>query len=310
MPDRTIGEVALSKTVRFVFAVAIWQGQARGSIRKFVQTAKYTGPAKSGLFLKGELLAQLHGALKGLARTVPAGDGTLVATVGKNRGSEIRVTMVAPDGGAGLPSVDVREYVETASYTGPTPKGIRFPWDKLAPVVQLMEVLLKELGTETAGEVTLFPDVQPGWVEQTQKPAREAPTEAAIDEFSLGGLKCFPNDFVDACEATAVQLPDCALKVTHHLDGHHVVTTGEGFDHRVRNEVEGKFLVYAHQRGARTLAVPKTMFLVFKAVAAYEKYCRELRQDLVRKLERKSGNRHLAEYQAKQIFQTHGLPML
>jgi hypothetical protein len=52
------------------------------------------------------------------------------------------------------------------------------------------------------------------------------------------------------------------------------------------------------------------MFKVFCTVAGYEKYCRELRQKLVQDLELRCHNRQLAEYQARDIFESHGLPVL
>jgi hypothetical protein len=83
-----------------------------------------------------------------------------------------------------------------------------------------------------------------------------------------------------------------------------------GFRQPVRNEVEGKFLIYAQKRGQREIQLPKEMFKVFSTVAGYEKYCRELRQELVHHLELRCRNRQLAEYQARDIFESHGLPAL
>jgi hypothetical protein len=51
------------------------------------------------------------------------------------------------------------------------------------------------------------------------------------------------------------------------------------------------------------------MFKVFSAVANYEKFCRELRQKLVRDLEARSRNRALAEHMARDTFESHGLPI-
>ena len=51
------------------------------------------------------------------------------------------------------------------------------------------------------------------------------------------------------------------------------------------------------------------MFKVFSAVAGYEKYCRELRQKLVRNLEARTHNRTLAEHMTQETLQTHGLPL-
>ena len=104
-------------------------------------------------------------------------------------------------------------------------------------------------------------------------------------------------------------MPDETLTISQDREGHHFAANISGFRHPVRNEVEGKFLVYAQQRGQRQIHLPKEMFRVFSTVAGYEKYCRELRQKLVHDLEQRCHNRQLAEYQARDILESHGLPV-
>ena len=60
-----------------------------------------------------------------------------------------------------LPSVDIREFVDTPGYVGPTKAGVRFPWNKLKQFVQLTEVLVQQLGAAASSDTPLFPNVQP-----------------------------------------------------------------------------------------------------------------------------------------------------
>src|SRR5580704_2801245 len=164
MADREIGFIELSGTTRIVFSVGTWKGQPRGSFRKFVASEKYTGPTKSGFSLTGAMLLQLLQPLRSLQATIPAHGEAVFASVAKTSESEIRITVIPPDGGAALPSVDIREFLDTPGYTGPTKKGVRLTWDKLKQFVQLLETVAHELGAATKAETTLFPDVQPAWL--------------------------------------------------------------------------------------------------------------------------------------------------
>lgn len=131
MADREIGFVELTATTRIIFAVGSWKGQSRGSIRKFIASDKYAGPTKSGMSLDGATLAGLLAALRALQSAVPTSDPNQFVSVGKTRDWEIRIAIIPPDEDTRLPSVDIREFVDTARYTGPTKAGVRFGWDKL-----------------------------------------------------------------------------------------------------------------------------------------------------------------------------------
>src|SRR5947207_1675878 len=120
MADREIGHVQLTATTRIIFAIGSWKGQSRGSIRKFVTSDKYAGPTKSGMSLDGATVAQLLAALRSLQSTVPTKDQSQHISVGKSSDWEIRVAVIPADEESNLPSVDVREFVETSRYTGPT----------------------------------------------------------------------------------------------------------------------------------------------------------------------------------------------
>jgi hypothetical protein len=188
-----------------------------------------------------------------------------------------------------LPNVDVREFVNTPEYQGPTKQGIRFPWDKLAQVVEFMEVQITAIGKAADGEGS-FGDLQGVLLPTPAKPLTVPPPVAAEASVSAD-FRSFPADF----------LPSKATKF---------VTADGGFEHSVRNESEGKFFVYAHQSGVRNLKLPTEMIHIFGTVSRYETYARELRRHLEAKLARQCGNRPLAEYQARQLLIAHGVPLL
>jgi hypothetical protein len=307
--DKEIGYIELTATTRIVFSVGSWKGQSRASIRKFVVTDRYTGPTKSGMSLDGPTVVQLLVALRKLQSAVPVKGQDYFISACNTGDWEIRVGIIQPDEEHNLPSVDIREFVDTPRYTGPTKAGVRFPWNKLKEFVQLTEVLVQQLGGQASTETPLFPNAQPEWVTQTEKPPPKPPAPHGFDAASL---KAFPDDFLPAgkLEVEQVALPADALKIAQDRDGHHFVTDDSTFHRPVRNEVEGKFLIYAQNRGQRQVRLPKEMFKVFSTVAGYEKYCRELRQKLIRDLESRSKNRALSEHIARETFDSHGLPYI
>jgi len=124
------------------------------------------------------------------------------------------------------------------------------------------------------------------------------------------GLKSFPTDFLigEIGPVRSVDLPEEELVVRRLPDGGYVVESHFGFRHDVRNETEGMFILYAHTRGTRTLDLPDEMIHLFKAVAGYRGYLRDLWQDLYRGYGRECGDRAAAFNHAKTAFETLGLP--
>ena len=310
MADREIGFVQLTETTRIIFSVGSWKGKSRGSIRKFIATDKYSGPTKSGLSLDGATVVQLLAALRALHSTVPAKDQKQHISVAKTHDWEIRIAIVPPDEDRALPSIDIREFVETPGYTGPTKKGVRFPWDRLKQFVQLVEVLVQQLGAVASSETTLFPEVQPQWIADSKRTHGTIEHKSVPHGFDASTLKPFPDAFLPQgkFDLEIVRLPPNRLKIAQDRDGHYFVTDDSSFRRQVRNEVEGKFFAYAQLRGDSELRLPTEMFKVFSAVAGYEKYCRELQRKTVRDLELRSRNRNLAEHIAREVFEAHGLP--
>jgi len=311
MADREIGYIELTATTRIIFAVGSWKGQSRAGIRKFVTSAKYAGPTKSGMSLDGATVVQLLAALRALQATIPTNDPNQHVSVGKTRDWEIRIAIVPPDEDSRLPSVDIREFVDTSTYVGPTKKGVRFSWDKLKQFSQLAEVLVQQLGVAASSETTLFPDMKPQWVTDAKETLGAGEHKPAPNGFDPASIKSFPAAFlpVGKFEVEPIKLPSSPLQIGQDRSAHYFVTDDSGFHRPVRNEVEGKFFLYSQRCGATELSLPKEMIKVFSAVAGYEKYCRELRNKLIRDFEARSRNRALAEHMAQETMQNYGLPI-
>lgn len=314
MSDERLGGISLSGSAELVFSVGAWKGQPRASVRKFVASARYTGATPSGLSLRGDVLAGILESLEQIERQVAVRSAGQMARVAKSGQAEIVISMVAAEGRDSLPSVDVREFVQTANYTGPTKKGVRFTWDKLPDVIALMRLQIQRLGAEECRQPTLFPEARPQWVEHTKniEPAGKSPRDAVLADLLPNGPKRFPEDFLKEAtgKSIVVDLPTELISVTQERDGHYALRSEFGFSRTVRNAVEGSFFVYAQLRGLRSVAVPGEMIELFRAVKAYENYLRDLQRSLLLGYQRQSDNRAVAEHQARRVCKDHGLPWL
>lgn len=313
MNEDAVGSIDLGSSSRLVFTLSWWKGRQYAHVRKFVETSRYTGPTKSGLAMAGEIILSLVETLNRLKAEVPGAEQKTFAKIGKNDSTEIVIAMIPPDDLKSLPSVDIREYVETSGYQGPTKKGVRFGWDKLPEFITILQALACKFGKAEGGQPTLFPEAKPGWVKdaealgQDSKPARDS----VVAELLPDGPKGFPGAFAHTKAAVGlVELPVEPVSVTQLPTGEYVVRSDFGFQYPVRNPSEGNFILYAYMRGHRKIEVPKEMIEIFKAVKAYENYLRDLRHALLQAYERKSGHRPIAEHQTRELFNTLGLPWL
>jgi hypothetical protein len=309
--DSVIGTIQLTRTTSLVFSVRPWKGRMLAHVRKFVSGEKYEGPTKSGLAMGGDVLMSVIDELTRLKAEAPGAKEKQFAKVHKGGDSEIVVSVIPPNDLQALPSVDVREYVDSETYTGPTKKGVRFAWDKLTEFIGLLETQARQLGSNEKAQPVLFADAHPNWV----KDAEEAGTDkghggdSVLHELLPHGPKEFPGEFLDGVNETVVlELPAEPISVVVLPGGKYAVQSNLGFRHDVRNPIEGNFIYYAHVRGLKAVPVPTAMIEVFRAVKAYENYVRDLRHALLKAYERKSGHRPMAKHQTREAFKSYGLP--
>lgn len=312
--DDVLGSIDLSHSTQLIFSIRPWKGRTYASIRKVVDTARYRGFTKSGMLLLPDLLVEVIGVLHRLQSSTPKAQQQEFERITKYDSADIVITLVIPDDLKSLPSVDVREYVNKPGYTGPTKKGVRFPFDKLGEVIALLQLQADHLGTKTQDQPTLFEGAEPKWVKKAEAVKETDPLAADdIHNGLLGGnVKDFPDAFLEGVllKKEAITLPDDTLDSAALAGGRHVVHSKFGFEYEIRNDIEGKYLIYAHLRGHRNVRLPQDMIGIFKAVKAYENYVRQLRGSFLQEYERKSGHKPIAEHKTKQVFKTYGLPWL
>ena len=310
--DNITGIIKLTPTTSLVFSVRPWKGRMLAHVRKFVESERYEGPTKSGLVMGGDVLTSVIEALTRLKAEAPgAKEKHSFAKVHKAGDTDIILTVIPPDDLKALPSVDVREYVESETYTGPTKKGIRFAWDKLTECIGLLETQAQQLVSGEKARPVQFINSNPGWVKDTEKADDDKGQhrDSVLHELLPQGPKEFPGEFLYGVKTTVnLELPGEPISVVVLPGGKHAVQSDLGFRHEVRNPTEGNFIFYAHLRGVKALEVPTVMIEVFKAVKAYENYVRDLRHALLKAYERKSGHRPMAEHQTREAFKSYGLP--
>ena len=309
--DNIVGTIQLTRSTSLVFSVRPWKGRTLAHVRKFVSGEKYEGPTKSGLVMGADVLMSVIDALTRLKAEAPGAKEKQFAKVHKAGDTDIIVTVIPPDDLKALPSVDVREYVDSETYTGPTKKGVRFAWDKLTEFIGLLETQARRLGSGDKTQPILFAGAHPGWVTQAETAGADKGRsgDTVLHELLPNGPKVFPDDFLDgAKKTTTLQLPTEPISVVVLPGGKHVVQSDLGFRHDVRNPTEGHFICYAHLRSLRAVSMPTVMIEAFRAVKAYENYLRDLRNALLKAYERKSGHRPMAEHQTKEAFKSYGLP--
>lgn len=311
--DNVAGTIQLTRSTSLVFSVRPWKGRMLAHVRKFVSGGKYEGPTKAGLAMGGEVLVSVIEALTRLNAEVPGAQERKIATVHKSGDTEIVISLIPPDDLKDLPSVDVREYVDAANYTGPTKKGVRFPWDKLPEFIGILQIQARQLGGTEKTQPILIPEARPRWVEQAEAAGidRKPSRDSVFRELLPDGPKDFPSEFLEGKKNTVeLALPSEPISVVVLPGGGHAVQSDFAFRHNVRNPTEGNFIYYAYLRGHRAVSIPTEMIQVFRAVKAYENYLRDLRNALLKAYEHKSGHKPMAEHQAREVFKSHGLPWL
>lgn len=253
MNDQTIGEVALGGTTKLMFSVGTWSGRRFAGVRKFVATQKYEGWTKAGLSMNRHLLRDVIGALAALEQSLPPRAEHEFKRIPKGDTEYIKVTTVPPDD-EGLPYVDVREFVNSSAYQGPTKRGIRFRWNLLPEVLACLREQDKVIGESDRNEPTLFgPDAF------TEPAERKAAAPAQRNESGIADLlgetiRSFPADYLDGRpqKGRTLSLPDAPLRLEQNSAGEYCLRTDEGPFCPVRNPVRPTSLSTPRSAGKPT----------------------------------------------------------
>jgi len=104
--------------------------------------------------------------------------------------------------------------------------------------------------------------------------------EKVISELVEGGMRKFPDDFIDGLPGpmkySEVELPGTELRLDPHSQGV-LVSPLRRFRYAARNPSEAKYILYCYGLGLKTLKIPADNHVVFSAVSSYESYCEQLR---------------------------------
>jgi len=137
-----VGKVELNDSSQCVFYVEEFRGKKFGSIRKFVESEAYSGPTKSGVVLNTDGIDELVALLGGLLKQTGKLQDKEVGKVQVQDGKFIAVNITTYREEQGL---DIREYVDTEDYSGPTKKGIRLPVDAVKDAVGYLKTMKEKL---------------------------------------------------------------------------------------------------------------------------------------------------------------------
>jgi hypothetical protein len=312
MPDQTIGELSLQGSAKLIFTVSEWQGRTFANVRKFVANQRYEGPTKSGLVLNKHLLREIIGLLGAIEKTLPTNTETEFGRIKKNDSDYIRLSTIPTEDSETLPSVDVREYVDSQKYQGPTKQGIRFRWNILPDVLACFREQLKVIGQRERDEPSLFGTGAFAEPEEELPTIVHTPHADSITELLGEAVKLFPEAFLSNAsrECNLITLPDVPLRLDQSKCGSYYLKSEEGFFCNVRNPPEANFIIYSQLRGHRSIAIPLVMIDVFKCVKSYENYVRTVQMKLTAKVLKKVGQASIADYETRKMMSEAGLPWL
>ena len=142
--------------------------------------------------------------------------------------------------------------------------------------------------------------------------AEKKTVEEVLQEIVPTGPKRFPDEFFSvaaALEQTAeIRLPDEPLFFDNRPMFMAVHIKDGPFSHRVRNPAEGKFLVFAQRAGHKLVRLPAKTVEVARTVANYEKYLRDLKDQLYEAYYRRTLDERTAARLTKAAFGRFRLP--
>ena len=313
MADQTIGEIGLSDSTKLVFNVSEWRGKRYAGIRKYITTQKYTGWAAGALSLNKLMLREVLAVLVKLEKSLPPPEDHEFARLTKRDTEYIKVSTMPSKDEAGLPAVDVREFVDSPTYQGPNKKnGIRFRWNLLPGVLACLKEQAKVMGEAERNEPSLFGTGAFAPPEEPTPVRTHGAHENGLADLLGEEVRGFPAQFLDGDpgKGKAIRLPETPLRLEQDNSGDYYLRTDEGPFCAVRNPAEANFIIYAQMRGQTEVALPIAMIHIFKAVKAYENYVRTVQTRLVAKVLKKVGQHSVAEYEARKKMGEAGLPWL
>ena len=142
--------------------------------------------------------------------------------------------------------------------------------------------------------------------------AEKQVAEAVLDKILPDGPKRFPEEFFSVAatqdKRTEIQLPAADLHFDNMPMNMEVHTDDESFSRNVKSPAEAKFLLYAQRAGQNVAELPEKPVEITRTVANYEKYLRELRQQLYEAYYRRTLDQAAAARLTQGAFERFRLP--
>ncbi len=134
--------------------------------------------------------------------------------------------------------------------------------------------------------------------------------EKVLSEVCPEGIKRFPEDFLKSCvedkEMHEIAVPGTPLQLDPNSRTT-VVSPRRHFRYEAKNPPEAKYIIYAHRIGQKRIKTPKDNKAVFKAVASYDKYCLDVKNQCFTVSLKYTNDEEMAELLTREAEQRLGL---
>ena len=130
-------------------------------------------------------------------------------------------------------------------------------------------------------------------------------TDEVVREIAPEGPRRFPDDFLEGLngdEVDEIDVPGTPLEIDSH-SSRIVTSPRRHFRYRAKNPPEAKYIMYAHRIGERSIEIPRSNKVIFKAITEYEKYCKEMRDKCFALFLRRTNDEEIAELLTKEAGQ-------
>ncbi len=136
--------------------------------------------------------------------------------------------------------------------------------------------------------------------------------EQVIEEILPNGAKRFPEEFLPVSiqkdGSKKISIPQEPLKLGEYFLGEQEVVSGGGFKYQAQSLDEAKFILYAPRPNSFIIEIPTDKIIVQKAVDAYEKYLKKLKDEFFKTFSFRTHDLKQADNFTQQVFEELGLP--
>ncbi|MFC2168810.1 hypothetical protein ACFLRW_07480 [Acidobacteriota bacterium] len=144
--NKLVNSIIINDNTELVFSIWEVDDKKFAGIRKYIHTKKYTGPTRSGITFSKNNLEKIMSFFKEESQNIPNQRVEAeISKIEKSQNSHIVISLRESTLDNHPVCIDMREYVKSPSYEGPTKKGFRFSVHQLEEFVLNCEDLIKLL---------------------------------------------------------------------------------------------------------------------------------------------------------------------